>query len=137
MRESGATKILLVHCVRGRAIELDAAYWPAFVRYRAAIYLPSVRPSWRGSPAKIRAGKNGYSMMYASPRPFADPEKAARLLLAIAKGGRSTLRRSTGRFCYKAWRNIGAGINLAIERGWLVMHESGTFVTLAAGSDLR
>ena len=31
----------------------------------------------------------------------------------------------------------GAGTKLAIERGWLVMHDSGTFVTLtSAGAEL-
>ena len=31
----------------------------------------------------------------------------------------------------------GAGLNLAIERGWLVMHESGTYVRFTqSGADL-
>ena len=35
-----------------------------------------------------------------------------------------------------AGRNISAGLKLAIERGWLVLHDSGTFVRFTqAGAD--
>jgi hypothetical protein len=50
------------------------------------------------------------------------------------------LRRSTGRF-YSAKRarrpNTVAGLELAIARGWLELHESGMFVKLTqSGADL-
>jgi hypothetical protein len=50
----------------------------------------------------------------------------------------STSRKSTSRFFRDRGSpaEYGAGINLAIERGWLKMHESGTFVTFTpAGAE--
>ena len=48
-------------------------------------------------------------MKFATERPYADPEKAARK----------------------------AGLDLAIDRGWLVLHESGTYVKFtASGAEL-
>jgi hypothetical protein len=43
-------------------------------------------------------------MKYATPRPYADPEKAARRILEIANAvepvqGRIHIEKSTGRFC--------------------------------------
>jgi len=38
------------------------------------------------------------------------------------------IRRSTGRSCPSA--RVGTGLKLAIERGWLRMHESGAYVKL-------
>ena len=45
-----------------------------------------------------------------------------------------------GRFCTRLKgtpAEYGAGLDLAISRGWLVMHRSGTYVTFTqAGADL-
>jgi len=35
---------------------------------------------------------------------------------------------SQGRFVVRVCNEYKAGLDLAIERGWLVLHESGTFV---------
>jgi len=85
-------------------------------------------------------------MKYASPRPYADPEKAARRLIEIAStaepghDGRIYIERINGPFLFgdKAGpAECGAGMHLAIDRGWLVMHESGTFVRFTpAGAEL-
>ena len=78
-------------------------------------------------------------MKFASDRPYSDPEKAARKLIEIANSveavqdgriyielikafsvfGRKALRTNTR----PAWT----------ERGWLVLHESGTFVRFTEG----
>ena len=76
-------------------------------------------------------------MKYASPRPYADPEKAARRLIEIAstievvQDGRIYIERINGPFLFldKARpEEYAVGIKMALERGWLSMHESGTFV---------
>ncbi len=70
-------------------------------------------------------------------RPFADPEKAARKLLEIANAvkpihdGRIHIEKINGPFLFKEGGSpaeYGAGLKLAIARGWLWMHESGTHV---------
>jgi hypothetical protein len=86
-------------------------------------------------------------MKYADPRPFADPEKAARKLLEIANAteavqdGRIYIETINGQFLFKEGggtpEEYGAGLRLAIDRGWLWKHESGTYVKFtAAGADL-
>lgn len=85
-------------------------------------------------------------MKYAADRPYADPEKAARKILEIANSvepvqdGRIHIELINGPFLFKergAPAEYRAGLNLAIERGWLWMHESGTFVRFTqAGADL-
>jgi hypothetical protein len=76
-------------------------------------------------------------MKYIAPRPFADPEAAARKLLEIANAaeavqdGRIHIEKINEPFLYTEGGSpaeYGAGLKLAIERGWLWMHESGTFV---------
>ena len=48
----------------------------------------------------------------------------------------STSRKSMARF-YSSPAEYGAGLELAIARGWLWKHESGTYVKFtAAGADL-
>ena len=79
-------------------------------------------------------------------RPFADPDKAARRLLEHAHAfepvqeGRIISRRSTGLSCLATRARPGstsAGLELAVTRGWLELHESGTYVKFtAAGADL-
>jgi hypothetical protein len=78
--------------------------------------------------------------------PFADPEKAARRLMQHAQAfepiqdGRIYIEVLNGPFLFGdkgTPAEYSAGLKLAIERGWLTMHESGTFVRLSqAGADL-
>jgi hypothetical protein len=76
-------------------------------------------------------------MKFAEDRPWSDPEKAARKLLEIAKDvevvqdGRIYIELINGPFLFREGATPGeysAGLKLAIERGWLTLHESGTFV---------
>jgi hypothetical protein len=86
-------------------------------------------------------------MKYAEPRPFADPEKAARRIMEIAhtvepvQDGRIHVEKINGPFLFRdkgSPAEYGAGMKLCIERGWLKMHESGTFVRFTpAGAVLR
>jgi hypothetical protein len=79
-------------------------------------------------------------------RPFADPEKAARRLLEHAQAfetiqdGRIYIEKLNGPFLFDdkgTPTEYSAGLKLAIERGWLEIHDSGTFVKFtAAGADL-
>jgi hypothetical protein len=83
---------------------------------------------------------------YATERPFADPEKAARKLLEIANAiepiqdGRIHIEKINGPFLFQEGGSPAeyrAGIKLAIARGWLWMHESGTYVKFTeAGAEL-
>jgi hypothetical protein len=85
-------------------------------------------------------------MKYAAARPFADPETAARKLLEIANAteaiqdGRIHIEKLNGPFLFTfggSPAEYGAGLALAIERGWLWKHESGTYVKFTpAGADL-
>jgi hypothetical protein len=76
-------------------------------------------------------------MKFASERPYADPEKAARKLLDIAneieaiQDGRIHIEKINGPFLFTEGGSpaeYGAGLALAIARGWLWRHESGTYV---------
>jgi hypothetical protein len=86
-------------------------------------------------------------MKYAEPpRPFADPEKAARKLLEIANAteavqdGRIYIETINGQFLFKEGGTPAeyiAGLAFAVAEGWLWKHESGTYVKFtAAGADL-
>jgi hypothetical protein len=85
-------------------------------------------------------------MKYAEPRPYADAEKAARRIVEIAstvepvQDGRIHIELINGPFLFQdrgTPAEYGAGLKLCIERGWLVMHESGTFVRFtSAGAEL-
>lgn len=85
-------------------------------------------------------------MRYATSRPFADPEAAARKLLEIAdtteavQDGRIHIEKLNGPFLFKEGGSPAeytAGLELAIARGWLWRHESGTFVKFTpAGAQL-
>ena len=85
-------------------------------------------------------------MKFAEPRPYADPERAARRLLEIAntiepvQDGRIHIEKINWPFLSQdkaSPAEYGAGLKLAIERGWFVMHESGTFVRFTpAGAEL-
>jgi hypothetical protein len=85
-------------------------------------------------------------MKLTTDRPYADAEKAARRLVEIAhtiepvQDGRIHVELINGPFLFKdkgAPAEYGEGLKLALERGWLVMHESGTFVRFTpAGAEL-
>jgi hypothetical protein len=85
-------------------------------------------------------------MKFVQPRPFADPEAAARKLMEIAnsvepvRDGGIHIEKINGPFLFKEGGSpaeYGAGMKLAIERGWLWLHESGTYAKLTpAGADL-
>ena len=74
-------------------------------------------------------------MKYAADRPYADPDKAARRILEIANAvepiqGRIHIEKINGPFLFRdrgSPAEYGAGLKLAIERGWLDMHGSRDF----------
>jgi hypothetical protein len=83
---------------------------------------------------------------FVQPRPYADPGVAARKLLELAhafqpiQDGRIYIEVINGPmlFEHKATpAEYKAGLDFAIERGWLELHESGTFVRFTqSGKDL-
>jgi len=85
-------------------------------------------------------------MKYATDRPFADPQKAARKLLEIANAteavqdGRIHIEKINGHFLFKEGgtpAEYGAALDCAIAKGWLWQHESGTYVKFTpAGAEL-
>jgi hypothetical protein len=85
-------------------------------------------------------------MKCSETRPYADREKAARRLMEIAhtvepvQDGRIHVEKINGPFLFRdkgSPSEYGAGMKLCIERGWLKMHESGTFVRFTpAGAEL-
>jgi hypothetical protein len=85
-------------------------------------------------------------MKFATIRPYADPEAAARKLIEIANSveavqdGRIFIELINGPllFEHKATPSeYSAGLKLAIERGWLTLDRSGTYVKFTeAGAEL-
>ena len=85
-------------------------------------------------------------MNFINDRPFSDPEAAMRKLLEIAstvepvQDGRIHIEKINGPFLFEHGglpAQYSAGLKLAIEQGFLWMHESGTFVKFTqAGSEL-
>jgi hypothetical protein len=85
-------------------------------------------------------------MKFVDSRPFANPEAAAKKLMEIANAvepvqdGRIFIELINGPFLFDhkgSPAEYGAGLKLAIDRGWLWKHESGTYVKLTqAGADL-
>lgn len=83
---------------------------------------------------------------YVEPSPLSDPETAARKLIEIANGveaiqdGRIHIEKVNGPFLYEVRGTPAqylAGLNYAIERGWIVKHRSGTYVRFTqAGAEL-
>jgi hypothetical protein len=76
-------------------------------------------------------------MKYVGDRPFADPAVAARKLLELANAvepvqdARIHIEKINGPFLFTEGGSpaeYGAGLALAIARGWLWRHESGTYV---------
>jgi hypothetical protein len=85
-------------------------------------------------------------MKFATERPYADPKAAARKLIEIANSveamqdGRIFIELVNGPFLYEhkaSPAEYKAGLDLAISRGWLVLHGSGTYVKFTqAGAEL-
>jgi hypothetical protein len=85
-------------------------------------------------------------MKYAAARPYADPENAAGKLLEIANAvepvqdGRIHIEKINAPFLFKeggSTGEYGAGLTFAIAKGWLWLHESGTYVKFTpAGAEL-
>jgi len=76
-------------------------------------------------------------MKFIEPRPYADPDAAARKLLELANAfepvqdGRIYIEKINGPFLFELKgtpAEYKAGLNLAMNKGWLEMHESGTYV---------
>jgi hypothetical protein len=85
-------------------------------------------------------------MKFVDARPYADPAAAARKLLELANAvepvqdGRIHIEKINGPFLFHLKgtpAEYKAGLDLAIAKGWLVLHESGTFVRFTqAGAEL-
>jgi hypothetical protein len=85
-------------------------------------------------------------MKFATGRPYADPEVAARKLIEIANSveavqdGRIYIELLNAPMLFKHQATpaeYGAGLQLAVERGWLTLDRSGTYVRFTqAGADL-
>ncbi|WP_371260566.1 hypothetical protein [Bradyrhizobium sp. Ec3.3] len=85
-------------------------------------------------------------MKLTAERPFTNPEVAARKLVEIASGiepvqdGRIHMEKINAPFLYTlkaSGEGFGAEIKMAVERGWLELHESGTYVRLLKGLALQ
>jgi hypothetical protein len=85
-------------------------------------------------------------MKFVDSRPFADPEAAAQKLMEIANAveavqdGRAFIELLNGPFLFEhsgSPAEYVAGLKFAIDRGWLWLHESGTYLKLTeSGADL-
>jgi hypothetical protein len=85
-------------------------------------------------------------MKLTTDRPFADPDKAARRQMQHAhefepvQDGRIYIEKLNAPFLFGdrgTPEEYAAGLAVAIERGWLVMRDSGNFVKFTqAGADL-
>jgi hypothetical protein len=85
-------------------------------------------------------------MKFAADRPYADPEAAARKLVEIANSveavqdGRIFIELINWPFLHDLKgtpAEYGAGLDVAIKRGWRQMHGSGTYVKFTqAGTEL-
>ena len=76
-------------------------------------------------------------MKFVETKPFADPQVAARKLLELANAfepiqdGRIYIEKINGPFLFELKgtpAEYKAGLLRAIEKGWLELHESGTYV---------
>ncbi len=85
-------------------------------------------------------------MTFKETRPYADPDAAARKIVELANSlepymdGRLLVERINGPFLYEVSgtpAEYKADLDRAIEKGWLEMHESGTYLRFTqAGADL-
>ena len=76
-------------------------------------------------------------MKLIEPRPFADPDVAASKIVDLANAfepvqdGRIYIEKINGPFLFQykgTPAEYKAGLDLAIAKRWLILHESGTFV---------
>jgi len=76
---------------------------------------------------------------FVQGRPFADPEVAARKVMELAHAfepvqeGRIYIEKINGPFLFELKgtpAEYRAGLDLCMAKGWLVMHESGTYVKM-------
>ena len=76
-------------------------------------------------------------MKFVKPRPFANPDAAARKLMELANAfepvqdGRIYIEKINAPFLYQLKgtpAEYRAGLERAIANGWLWLHESGTYV---------
>jgi hypothetical protein len=76
-------------------------------------------------------------MKFVEPRPFANPEAAPRKLMERANAfepvqdGRIYIEKINGPFLFQLKgtpAEYKAGLERAIAKGWLVLHESGSYV---------
>lgn len=83
-------------------------------------------------------------MKHDEARPYADPEAAARQLVQLAasielvQDGRIHIEKLNAPFLFTlrgSGSEFGAGIRYAVEKGWLELHESGTYVRLLTSSE--
>jgi hypothetical protein len=81
-------------------------------------------------------------MKFTTEGPYSDPDKAARRLMQHAhafepvQDGRIYIEKLNGPFLFGdegTPAEYKAGLDLAIERGWLEMHDGGTFLKLTQG----
>ena len=81
-------------------------------------------------------------MKFLNDRPYSDPEEAARKIVEVANSvevvqdGKIYIELINGPFLFREKgtpNEYKAGLELAIERGWLALHESGTFVRFTQG----
>jgi hypothetical protein len=85
-------------------------------------------------------------MKFATDRPYANPETAARKLVEIANAieafqdGRIHIELINAPLLFEdkaSPAEYKAGLDMAINRGWLVLHESGTYVKFTqSGAEL-
>ena len=83
---------------------------------------------------------------FVEPRPYADPKIAARKIVELAntvepvQDGRIHIEKINGPMLFELKATPAeykAGLDLAMAKGWLVMHESGIFVRFTqVGADL-
>ena len=82
-------------------------------------------------------------MKLTAEHAFANPEVAARKLVELARtieavqDGRIHIEKLNAPFLYAlkaTGLEFGAGIKHAVEKGWLELHESGTYVRLIGTS---
>jgi len=81
-------------------------------------------------------------MKFVDARPYADPEVAVRKIVEIANSieapqdGRIHIEKINGPMLFQLKATPAeykAGLDRAIANGWLVLHESGTFVRFTQG----
>jgi hypothetical protein len=84
-------------------------------------------------------------MKFVEPNPFTDPDATARKLLEIANAtepaqdGRIYIELVNAAFLKAGGtaEQFRAGIQRAVDKGWMVRHESGTYVKFtASGAEL-